>query len=354
MRLSLVAVTLLKRVMWSIPVLFLLSLLMFVALKLVPGDAALVIAGERASAEKILAVRRLLRLDEPWYWQFLHYIKQVFWDFDWGRSLFHDAPVSEVLWSRLPATIELSLLCLAWALPVGIIMGTLAALYRHTFVDRFLSFISMAGVSIPVFWTALIVTAALSLHGGWFPTGGRVSDAIIYDFSHQIETHFLFFDAFIWGCKTGKWDVLQSAFRHAVLPTLTLSLIPIAHISKVTRSVLAESLAADFIRTARAKGVSGWSLVVVHALRASAVPIVTIVSLQAGALFGGAVLTETMFSWPGLGRALFESIASRDFPMIQAGTLFVGGVFVLVNALADVVYAWVDPRVGFDARSGER
>lgn len=334
-----------RRLLFSIPVLLLLTLVLFLAVKLVPGDAALVMAGERATPEKVEYIRRALNLDKPWYTQYGLYIWRLLTEFDLGRSLFHDRPIADLLASAVPATIELGLAALTIALPVGVVLGISSAVFRNTFVDKAATTAALAGVSMPIFWLALILMYVFSIQLGWLPTSGRMSDEVLFDPALDSITRMYTVDGFIIGLKTGEWDVFLYALRHILLPAMALSTIPMAQISRMTRSSFLEVLGQDFIRTARAKGVRPSVVILKHAFRNASLQIVTVSMLQAGTIFGGAVITETMFAWPGLGKVLVESISSRDFPMVQSGTLFVGCVFVLFNLTADVLYGLLDPRV---------
>jgi peptide/nickel transport system permease protein len=231
------------------------------------------------------------------------------------------------------------------AIPVGLLLGVVSAVARRSWWDRFASLIALTGVSMPIFWLALLLMWFFSLNLGWLPTSGRLSDEVLFDPSSQSIFRMYTLDGLYLGLSGQGWDVFLSAVRYLVLPAVALSTIPMAHICRMTRSAMLDVLQQDYIRTARAKGLSAFKVVLKHAARNAALPVVTIMFLQAGALFGGAVITETMFAWPGLGKLLVESIGSRDFPMVQSGTLFVGCMFVLFNLLGDLVVGWLDPRI---------
>ena len=333
-----------RRLLLSIPVLLFLTLLLFLALKLIPGDAALVMAGERATAEQVDYIRRSLHLDKPWYVQYGLYLWNLVTEFDLGRSLFHDRPIIELLKTTVPATIELGLFALLIAIPVGIVLGALGAVFRNTWVDRATALYSLAGVSMPIFWLALVLMYVFSIVLGWLPTSGRLGDEVLFDPALDSITRMYTLDGLILWLKSGDPAVLLAALKHIALPAFALSTIPMAQICRMSRSSFLEVLNQDYIRTARAKGLTGWRVVSKHAFRNASLQIVTVSMLQAGVVFGGAVITETMFAWPGLGKVLVESIGSRDFPMVQSGTLFVGCVFVMFNLLADVLYGLLDPR----------
>jgi peptide/nickel transport system permease protein len=334
-----------RRLLFSIPVLLLLTLVLFFAVKLVPGDAALIMAGERATPEKVEYIRKVLHLDQEWYVQYGHYIWGLVTRLDLGNSLHYDAPIVEVLRTAVPATLELGFFALLIAVPVGVALGMLGAVFRGKFIDRLASAAALSGVSMPIFWLALILMYVFSIQLGWLPTSGRMYDEIAFDPALDSLTRIYSLDGLIFGLTGKGWDVFLYALRHVLLPALALSSIPMAHICRMTRSAFLEVLGQDYVRTARAKGVSPTMVVLKHAFRNASLQIVTVTALQAGVVFGGAVITETMFSWPGLGKILVESIANRDFPMVQSGTLFVGVVFVLFNLLADLLYGVLDPRV---------
>ena len=333
-----------RRLALAIPVLLVLTLILFLAVKLVPGDAALVMAGEKATPERIEELRVALKLNEPLYVQFGSYLERLVLHFDLGESLFHQRPIAELLGTAVPATVELGTAALILAIPFGILLGIVGAVYRNSWIDKTATLVALAGVSMPIFWLALVLMYLFSIHLGWLPTSGRLSDLVLFDPASDAITGMYTVDGLIIGLRGGSWETFWSALSHLILPAAALSTIPLAHICRMTRSSFLEVLGQDYIRTARAKGLSPLVVVVKHALRNASLQIVTVTFLQAGAIFGGAVITETMFSWPGLGKMLVESIASRDFPMVQSGTLFVGLVFIVFNLLGDLLYGVLDPR----------
>jgi dipeptide transport system permease protein len=333
-----------KRLGLAVPVLLFLTLILFLAVKLVPGDAALVMAGEKATPERVEEIRVALGLDEPLAVQFGGYLKRLIFDFDLGDSLFHERPISELLGSAVPATVELGLAALLIAIPVGIFLGILGAVYRNKWIDKLATLVALTGVSMPIFWLALILMYVFSIQLGVLPTSGRISDLVIFDPLTDSITGMYTIDGFLMGLKGMGWETFESAVLHLILPAVALSTIPLAHICRMTRSSFLEVLSQDYIRTARAKGLSPSVVIMKHAFRNASLQIVTVTFLQAGAIFGGAVITESMFSWPGLGKVLVESIGSRDFPLVQSGTLFVGLVFVVFNLLGDLLYGVLDPR----------
>lgn len=334
-----------RRFIFSIPVLLCLTLVLFLAIKLVPGDAALVMAGERATPEKVEFIRKALHLDDPWYVQYGLYLKNLVINFDLGHSLFHDVPIIELLKTTVPATMELGIASLLIAIPVGITLGVFAALYRGTWVDKLASSTALSGVSMPIFWLVLVLTYFFSFKLALLPTSGRIGDEVLFNPSTDSLFNMYTIDGLVHGIRGEGWELLGSSLKHILMPAVALSTIPMAHIMRMTRASFLDVLYQDYIRTARAKGLSFYTVVMKHAFRNASLQIVTVIALQAGAIFGGAVITESMFAWPGLGKVLVESIGSRDFPMVQSGTLFVGCAFVFFNMLADVLYGILDPRV---------
>jgi peptide/nickel transport system permease protein len=333
-----------KRLALAVPVLLFLTLILFLAVKLVPGDAAMVMAGEKATPERVEEIRQALRLNDPLLVQFGSYLRRLVFEFDLGDSLFHERPIAELLATAVPATVELGLAALLIAIPLGVFLGIIGAVYRNTWIDKVASILALTGVSMPIFWLALVLMFVFSIHLGWLPTSGRLSDLVLFDPAVDGVTGMYTIDGLLVGLRGGGWDTFHSALQHLVLPACALSTIPLAHICRMTRSSFLEVLGQDYIRTARAKGLSPSVVVFKHAFRNASLQIVTVTFLQAGAIFGGAVITETMFSWPGLGKVLVESIGSRDFPLVQSGTLFVGFVFVVFNLLGDMLYGLLDPR----------
>lgn len=282
--------------------------LVFLLLHLVPGDPVEVMLGESAQPTDKEALRQALGLDQPIHVQLLRYLSNVF-HFDLGRSLYSGRPISALLLERLPATIELSLAALAIALCLAVPLGVLAAVKKDSWWDAGTMGFALIGVSIPNFWLGpmLILVGALWL--GWFPVSGR------------------------------------EGVLSLILPAFTLGTAMAAILSRMIRSALLEVLTEDFIRTARAKGLSEWTITIRHGLRNALLPVLTLLGLQLGALLGGAVITETVYSWPGVGSLVVEAIQRRDYPVVQASVLLISFSYVMVNVFTDLAYAWVDPRV---------
>ncbi|GAC1656611.1 MAG: ABC transporter permease [Vulcanimicrobiaceae bacterium] len=331
------------RVVRLIAVLIAITVVSFFFLHLVPGDPVTVRLGEHASAEQIASLRASMGLDKPVYEQLGIYLAHAARG-DLGRSLIDREPVTQKLAAYFPATLELTLGAMLVALVAGIPLGIIAAIRAHTFVDAVTMSAALLGISIPVFWLGWMLVYVLSVlpaHYGidLFPISGRIS--LIY--SIPAITHLVILDALLAGNLPAAFDALW----HLILPALTLGTIPMAIIAKITRSGMLDVLRSDYIRTARAKGLSEWAVLTRHALKNALVPIVTVVGLQTGLLLGGAVLTEHIFAWPGVGRLAFDAISNRDLPLINGCVLLFAAVFVCVNAVVDVLYAAANPRIRY-------
>lgn len=300
-----------RRLALAIPTLLGAATLTFVLLRLVPGDPARILAGPSATAPDIEQLRHQLGLDRPIWEQYFGFLGGLL-NGDLGTSFRTGQSVSEQILQRAPHTLELTVLSMTLATLVGCMLGIVAAIRRGTVVDSAVSVLSVTGVSMPPYWIGLLLIILFSVNLGWFPVAGATT------------------------------------WQSRVLPVVTLALFPIGYISRQTRAAMVETLEMDYIRSARAKGLGSWAVVVHHAFRNAALPIVTIIGLQFGALLGGAVLTETIFAWPGVGRLLVQSISVRDYTTIQ-GTIFVLGVaLIAVNIVVDLIYAYLDPRIRYD------
>ncbi|MCH8922722.1 MAG: ABC transporter permease [Planctomycetes bacterium] len=280
--------------------------------------------------------------NDPIYEQAGDFLQKLIIDRDLGNSFFIPAEsVSEGLWRTFPATIELALAALVLAIPIGVLAGIAAAVWRNRPPDYLCMIGSLLGVSVPVFFLGI----CLMLIFTDMPTGRRMP----FGMNFTSHTGFIVLESFF----RGRFDVTAAALRHLVLPALALSSIPMAVIARVTRSSMLEVLSADYVRTARAKGASLWRVVMRHALPNASIPVANIAGLQIGFLLGGAVLTETVFDWPGLGRHLVTAVLKSDYNVVQGCTLLVAVLFVSINLLLDVVYVWLDPRVGRAAEDGQ-
>ncbi|ALG73440.1 peptide ABC transporter permease [Azospirillum thiophilum] len=327
----------LTRVSLVIPTFLGITFLTFILIRLVPGDPIEVRVGERGIAPERLAVlRHELGLDRPLWQQFLDYVGNVL-SGDFGLSLItHNSVLSEFL-TLFPATLELALCAMLFATLIGLPAGILAAVKRGSLFDHGVMGLSLTGYSMPIFWWGLLLILFFSVGLGWTPVSGRL------DLVHYIEpvTGFMLIDTLM----AGEYEAFRSALGHLVLPTIVLGTVPLAVVARMTRSAMLEVLGEDYIRTARAKGLDSGRVIGMHALRNALIPVVTVIGLQVGTLLGGAILTETIFSWPGVGKWLIESINRRDYPALQGGVLLIATSVILVNLLVDVLYGVLNPRI---------
>ncbi|MEA2387158.1 MAG: peptide/nickel transport system permease protein, partial [Thermoleophilaceae bacterium] len=275
--------------------------------------------------------------DEPLPVQYVSYVRHVVLDGNLGRSFADNEPVSTTIASRLPATIELALFAMVFGTLFGIGLGALSAVKRNTWVDTVSRTVALAGVSLPAFWIGVMAIAVFSVHLGWLPAGGSFDSRVPY----ERHTGFLLLDGFIDGNPRISWI----AFQHLLLPGLVLGIFVAGYIGRITRMTMLEALSQDYIRTAVAKGLPNRTIVLRHALRTAALPVVTVIGLQFGLLLAGAAVTETVFAYPGMGKLLVDSIRASDFPQIQASILILAGTYCVVNAVVDTLYAVLDPRV---------
>ena len=329
-----------RRLLNLIPVLLGITLLVFVFLHLIPGDPAVVMAGERATPDQVAALREQLGLNKPLPLQYLVFLGNLL-RFNFGTSIITGVPIAEEIRIRWPATFELSVAAMLVAVILGIPAGVLAAVRKNSAVDNLTMSGSLLGVSLPVYWLGLLLVYLFAVNLHWLPPSGRLS--IDAGFNFKSITSFYVLDALL----QGNFRVLKDVLAHLVLPALTLGTIPLAILARITRSAMLEVLSQDYIRTARAKGLLERWVIFKHALKNALLPVVTIIGLQFGTLLGGAILTETIFSWPGIGSWIYEGILSRDYPVVQGGVVFVAIAFVLINLLVDLSYAFLDPRIQY-------
>jgi peptide/nickel transport system permease protein/oligopeptide transport system permease protein len=299
-----------KRLLLAVPVIFGVAFVVFAMVRVVPGDPAQIIAGETATREFVEAIRRDLGLDRPIPQQFAAFLASAARG-DFGRSIRSRAPVSEELAARIPNTVQLTLAGLFVAVVVGVSAGVVSAVRPYSWLDAAVMFVALAGLSMPVFWSGLMLILIFAVRLSWLPAVG-----------------------------TGS-------LVHLILPAITLGGATAAIIARMTRSSMLEVLRSDYIRTARAKGAPERTVVNRHAFRNALIPVITVVGLQMGTLLSGAVLTESVFAWPGIGRLMVEGILTRDYPVVQAAVLLVALAFVVVNLLVDLLYALVDPRIHY-------
>lgn len=325
-----------RRLLLLVPILVGLSLIVFFWIRALPGGPARVLLGERATPERIAAIEHQYGLDRPVYVQYWRFVEKTA-TFELGDSIVSRRPVAEELRQRFPATIELALAAMFFSVAIGIPLGFLAAKRYGGPLDHASLVASLLGISIPVFFLGILLKYVFSVKLGWLPTVGRSS--VLIDTPHP--TKFYVLDAILAGDPNALRDVLE----HLVLPAVALGSIPLAVIARITRAAVLDVQNEDYVRTARAKGMSPGIVDRRHILRNALLPVTTIIGLQVGLLLSGAVLTETVFAWPGMGTWLVDAIQDRNYPVIQAGVLFVALVFVLVNLVVDLSYALINPRI---------
>jgi dipeptide transport system permease protein len=316
-----------------------ITLLVFVLIRLIPGDPIETMAGERGiDPARLAQLRKDYGFDQPVLVQYGLYLSRLVHG-DLGRSIVTHEPVISEFQTLFPATIELSVCAILFALCLGLPAGIIAAVRRNSIFDHGVMGISLTGYSMPIFWWGLLLILLFSVQLGWTPVSGRIA----VQFYIEPVTGFLLIDTLL----AGDLAAFRSALSHLVLPTIVLGTIPLAVIARMTRSAMLEVLGEDYIRTARAKGLPRFRVVAIHALRNALIPVVTVIGLQVGVLFTGAILTETIFSWPGIGKWLIEGINRRDYPVLQGGTLLIGTIVMIVNVLVDVTYGLINPRIRY-------
>ncbi len=332
-----------KFVFWRLatllPVMLGISVIVFSFIHLIPGDPAAVMAGDYAAPGQIAELRAALGLDEPLPNQYFRYVWRLLHG-DLGRSIHTRNPIASELATRLPASMELAFSAMLIAIVIGIPAGIVSAMKRGSMADAASMAGALIGVSMPVYVLGLVSMWLFAFKLGWLPVGGRLAAEL----QLQRVTGFFVLD----GLLTGNSPAFVDAVKHLVVPAMTLSTVPMAIIARITRSSLLECLSQDYIRTARGKGLAEPRIVIRHALKNGMLPVVTVIGLQIGVILSGAVLTETIFSWPGIGRWVYEAITKRDYPVIQGMTLFIGIVFLFTSLLVDCVYALLDPRIRYD------
>ncbi len=326
----------LRRILIMIPTLLGVSIIVFFMLHVTPGDPAELLLGERATDEALLQLREHLGLNEPLYIQYGMFLKRLLKG-DLGETIWTRQKVWIEVKQRFPATIELSIAALIISCVFGIFFGIVSATKQYSILDYLSMIGALVGVSMPIFWLGLVLMLIFSLHLGWLPMSGRLSIGI----ELETITNIYSLDALL----TGNWAAFKDAVWHLVLPAFTLSTIPMAIVARMTRSSMLEVLKQDYIKTARAKGLSRFAVTMKHAFRNALIPVVTTIGLQFGVLMGGAILTETIFAWPGVGKWMYDAVMQRDYMVIQGGTLFIAAMFVTINLVVDVLYAVINPRI---------
>jgi peptide/nickel transport system permease protein len=325
-----------RRLLLLVPILLGLSIVVFFWIRALPGGPAQAQLGERATPETIAQIERQYGLDQPVHVQYWKYLERTT-HFDLGTSVASRRPVTDELAERFPATIELALAAMLFSVVLGIPLGFIAAKRYGTWLDHASLVGSLIGISIPIFFLAILLKYVFAVKLGLLPSVGRIS--VLIDIPHP--TKFYVLDAILAGNPSALWDVL----KHLILPAIALGSIPLAIIARITRAAVLDVQNEDYVRTARAKGLPPRVVDGRHIFRNALLPIVTIIGLQTGLLLSGAVLTETVFAFPGMGTWLVQAIRNRDFPVLQGGILFVSLVFVLVNLLVDITYALINPRI---------
>ncbi|WP_172202535.1 ABC transporter permease subunit [Niveibacterium sp. COAC-50] len=326
-----------KRLAVVIPTFLGITLLVFSLIRMIPGDPVEALSGERGmEPERYARLMHEFGLDRPLPVQYGEFVWRALHG-DLGFSIVSHEPVLREFLDRFPATFELALCAILFAMLIGIPAGMLAAVKRNTPVDYGVMGVSLAGYSMPIFWWALLLILFFSVHLGWTPVSGRLD--ILFD--PPKVTGLMLIDAWL----SGEEGAFRSAASHLILPTIALGTIPLATLARMTRSAMLEVLREDYIRAARAKGLSPLRVVVKHALRNALIPVVTVLGLQVGVLMGGAVLTETIFAWPGIGKWLIEAIHRRDYPVVQGGILLTATLVIVVNLVVDLLYGVINPRI---------
>jgi peptide/nickel transport system permease protein len=324
--------------LFVVPTVLGVTLVVFVAVHQAPGDPARARLGSRATEASLTAERERLGLNDPAPVQYLRFLSQVLRG-DLGMSIVRQRSVAAEIGEFFPATLELSLAAMFFAVTIGIILGMLSAVNQHSMLDYLSMSAALIGVSMPIFWLGLVLLVVFGeLFPGW-PMGQRMP----FSSTFVPHTGLYLVDSLI----SGNWKAFLDVLRHLLLPAIALGTIPLAIIARMTRSAMLEVLGQDYVRTARAKGLSSFAVYFRHAFRNALIPVVTIIGLQFGLLLGGAIITETIFSWPGVGTWILDAIHNRDIYVIQGGVLLVSTVFIFINIAVDLLYAYIDPRIQY-------
>jgi len=344
-----------RRLISVLPTLIGVTFVIFMFQRLIPGDPAIAMLGEHATEENVIRIREQFGLNRPIFLdrealaqgdlngffdtQYIRYLGRLI-RLDLGESIHRRIPVAETLAIRFPATFELALLSMLIAVIIGIPVGIASASRRNSLLDGVTMIGSLIGVSMPIFWLGLMEIMLFAVFLKWLPAGGRLSSGI------QLEsiTNFVLIDSLL----TNNYPAFKDALQHIVMPAAALATIPMSIIARMTRSSMLDVLQEDYIRTAKAKGLVERVILFKHALKNAFLPVITIIGIQAGTLLAGAVLTETIFSWPGIGKWVYDSILARDYPIVQGATLLIAVVFLVANLLVDISYAMLDPRIHYD------
>jgi peptide/nickel transport system permease protein len=328
-----------KRLLQIIPVVLGVTLIAFALIHLAPGDPVRTMLGQHATQQEIDDIRVKYGLDQPLFVQYFIWLGDVLQG-DLGRSILSHEQVTIEIGARFPNTIELAIAAMIFAILIGVVAGIISATKQYSVADYSVMGVALFGISMPVFWLGIMLMMIFGVFLGWLPIGGRID--LLLPFNRI--TGFMVFDSII----TGNGAALISVLRHLILPAIALGTIPMAIIARTTRSSMLEILRQDFIRTERAKGLSERKVIYKHAIRNAMVPVVTVIGLNFGLLLSGAILTETVFSWPGVGRLVVDSVYARDYPLVIGCILVFALVFVIVNLITDLLYTYIDPRIHYD------
>lgn len=328
---------LLRRLLTFVPTFIGVTIVTFLFIRLLPGDPILLMAGERGlSDERYAELMQQFGFDQPLWRQYLDYLVGILHG-DLGQSFVTKKPVWDEFFTLFPATLELSICAMILAVAFGIPIGIIAAVNRGKWPDQLLMSTALVGYSMPIFWWGLLLIILFSGILNLTPVSGRISLLYFFD----AKTGFMLIDSWL----SGEPGAFRSAVRHLILPTIVLATIPLAVIARQTRSAMLEVLGEDYIRTARAKGLSIWRINGLHALRNAMIPVITVIGLSVGTLLAGAILTETIFSWPGIGKWMVESISRRDYPTVQGGLMLISVIVMVVNLLVDLLYGLINPKI---------
>lgn len=327
-----------KRILLLIPVLLGVSIIIFAIMRVFSPDPAGIVLGQHATEQAMEEWREANDLNEPVVKQYISYMSGVLQG-DFGDSYYTKKPVATEIFSRFPATIELAICAIIIASIVGIFLGTISAVKKNSIVDHMSMILSLVGVSMPIFWLGILLIILFSGVLGWLPAQGRIETLLRPD----NVTGLYLMDSLI----EGNMESFISALKHLILPASALAMYSMAIIARMTRSTMLETLSQDYIRTARAKGIAEGRVIKKHALSNAMIPIVTVIGIQLGYLLGGAMLTETVFAWPGIGKYTVEAIMKSDFPIVQGVVLLIAFIFVMMNLIVDIIYAFLDPRIRY-------
>jgi peptide/nickel transport system permease protein len=328
-----------KRLLQIIPVVLGVTLIAFALIHLAPGDPVRTMLGQHATQQEIDDIKAKYGLDQPLYMQYFIWLGDVLQG-DLGRSILSHEQVTTEIASRFPNTIELAIAAIIFAILIGVVAGIISATKQYSVADYSVMGLALFGISMPVFWLGIMLMMVFGVFLGWLPIGGRIDLLLPY----QSITGFMVIDSII----TLNGAALVSVLEHLILPAIALGTIPMAIIARTTRSSMLEVLRQDFIRTERAKGLSERKVIYKHAIRNAMVPVVTVIGLNFGLLLSGAILTETVFSWPGVGRLVVDAVYARDYPLVIGCILVFALVFVIVNLITDILYTYIDPRIHYD------